>query len=128
GGWGDCLCGAGGGPWRPAGPGRGAMARFRLGGGAATAKRARHGGFLGPVLGRHYLGERRGTDQVRSAIRLREEGIETPEILAVGSARTVGPLRTQVLVSREIPQARDLVALARQPVTAARPRGVLARA
>ncbi|HKB07549.1 MAG TPA: lipopolysaccharide kinase InaA family protein [Candidatus Polarisedimenticolia bacterium] len=88
--------------------GRAPIARLRLGETRAIGKRSLHGGLLGPLLGRLYLGSGRGLDQLRAAIRLRGSGIPTPEVLAVGSAPVCGPLRAQAIVTRELEGGRNL--------------------
>jgi len=91
--------------------GRAPIARFRLGQSAAIGKRSLHGGLLGPLLGRLYLGRRRALDQLRAAIRLGRCGIPTPEVLAVGSARVCGPWCAQAIVTRELEGGQNLYEL-----------------
>jgi tRNA A-37 threonylcarbamoyl transferase component Bud32 len=97
----------------PPGRGRGPMARLHLGGAFAIGKRARHGGLLAPILGRLYLGNRRGMDQISAARRLTAAGVATPEVLAVGTAHVLGPLCSQAIVTRELRGARNLLDVAR---------------
>ena len=113
-----------GGPARP-GTGRGPMDRFSLAGRPAIGKRALHGGLLGPLLGRLYLGSRRAVDQVRTAVRLERAGVATPEVLAVGSARAFGPFRAQAIVSRRLQGAQNLYELAAGAPARRRRRDVL---
>ncbi len=94
------------------GSGRGPIARFSLAGKAAVGKRALHGGLLGPLLGGLYLGNRRAMDQVRVTVRLRSAGVATPEMLAAGTERVLGPLRAHAIVNRELPGGRNLLELA----------------
>ena len=91
-----------------AGSGRGPMARLVLAGLPAVGKRALHGGLLGPLLGRLYLGRRRAVEQVRTALRLERAGVATPAVLAVGSARAFGPFCAQAIVTRRLEGAQNL--------------------
>jgi len=95
-----------------AGSGRGGLSRFTLAGKAAVGKRALRGGLFGPLLGGLYLGSRRALDQVWTSDRLRSAGVATPEILAAGTGRVLGPLRAHAIVNRELPGARNLLELA----------------
>jgi len=99
-------------PARPparAGSGRSAGVRLRLGSESAIAKRAVHGGLLGPLLGGLYLGTGRAVDQALAAERLSAADVATPEILAIGARRVLGPMHALAIVSREIPEARNLL-------------------
>jgi len=100
-----------------AGSGRGVVARFTLAGKAAVGKRALRGGLFGALLGGLRLGSRRALDQVWTSDRLRSAGVATPEILAAGTGRVLGPLRTHAIVSRELPGARNLLELSSDPPT-----------
>jgi len=95
-----------------AGSGRGLLERFSLSGRPAVGKRALRGGLLGPLLGGVYVGNRRAIDQARTSGRLRSAGVATPEILAAGTERLLGPFRAQAIVSRELLDARNLLELA----------------
>ena len=95
-----------------AGSGRGPMARFTLAGWPAIGKRALHGGLLGRLFGRLYVGHRRALDQLLSAARLERAGVPTPAILAVGSARAFGLFCEHAIVTRQLEGARNLYELA----------------
>jgi hypothetical protein len=101
------------------------MVHFRLAGEPAIGKRALHGGLLGPLLGRLYFGRRRVLDQVRAAVRLERAGVPTAAVLAVGTARVLGPLRAQAIVTRELRGAQNLYELAAGGLTRRRHRDVL---
>ena len=92
--------------------GRGPVVRFTLAGLPAIGKRARHGGVLGPIFGDLYVRRRRVLDQAKMAQRLEAGGVATPRILAVGTARVLGPVHRQAVVSRELHGARNLLELA----------------
>ena len=104
----DVLFSEWGGGAARAGSGRGPMARFALAGLPAVGKRPLHGGLLGPLLGRLYLGNRRALDQVRAALTLERAGVATPAVLAVGSARAFGPFCAQAIVTRRLEGAQNL--------------------
>ncbi len=99
---------------RGRGGGRGRLARLRLGGLDAVAKRARHGGILGPLLRGLYLGRRRILDQLASAGRLERAGVPTPAVLAVGWRNVLGPLQAHVIVTGAVPDAQNLYQAARE--------------
>jgi tRNA A-37 threonylcarbamoyl transferase component Bud32 len=105
--------------------GRAPIARLRLGESRGIGKRSLHGGLLGSLLGRLYLGRGRGLDQLRAAIRLRGTGIPTPEVLAVGSARVCGPLRAQAIVTRELEGGENLYEVSRGAPAPRRRREIL---
>jgi tRNA A-37 threonylcarbamoyl transferase component Bud32 len=100
--------------------GRGPIVRFSLAGLAAIGKLARHGGVLAPILGDLYLGRRRIFDQAMTAQRLEAGGVATPRILAVGTARVLGPIHRQAIVSRELHGAQNLLDLATVGMTHSR--------
>jgi hypothetical protein len=102
-----------GSPGRPAGRGRGVLVELRLGEVAAVGKRALRGGLLGPLLGDLHLGAGRAVAQVALAVELDRRGVPTPEVLAVGWRRRLGPLVRQAIVTRAIPRGLDLLEAAR---------------
>ena len=105
----DFLFEPGAGPPPRAGSGRAAVVRFTLAARAAIGKRPVHGGLLGPLLGGLYAGMGRLVDQLRCAETLRTAGVETPEVLAVGSMRVFGPLHAHAIVTRELRGAQNLL-------------------
>ena len=108
-----------------AGSGRGPLARLMLAGIPAVGKRALHGGLLGRLLGGLYLGRRRALDQLRATSRLSRAGVQTPEILAIGTRRVAGLFCAQAVVAREIAGARNLHHLAGERLSEARRRDIL---
>jgi hypothetical protein len=89
------------------GQGRAGSVALRVGGLAAVAKRAQHGGAA-RVLGGLYLGCRRVVGTLMSAVRLREAGVSTPSVLAAGWRRVLGPLHAQALVTEMVPGGINL--------------------
>jgi hypothetical protein len=89
------------------GEGRAGSVTLQIGGLAAVAKRARHGGAA-RVLGGLYLGCRRIVNTLISAVRLREAGVPTPGVLAAGWRRVLGPLHAHVLVTETVPGGFNL--------------------
>ncbi len=103
---------AGGGP----GLGRGGILRFDLAGRAAVGKRSLRGGLLGPMLGGMFWGADRAVRPIDLGTRLRKAGVLTPEVLAAGSRRLLGPLHAHALITESIPGGVNLLeALQRQP-------------
>lgn len=91
------------------GEGRAGSVVLQVGGVAALAKRARHGGAA-RVLGGLYLGCRRIVNTLISAVRLREAGVPTPSVLAAGWRRVLGPLHAHALVTETVPGGINLQA------------------
>ena len=113
-------------PPGPPGTGRGTVMTLVLAGRAAYAKRGRHGGLAGSLLGDLFWRDGRARRAVEAAERLRSAGVATPEVLAAGCRAVHGPLWTYVLVTEAIPRGASLQALlGEQPL--ARRRRRLAR-
>ncbi|MGH9750857.1 MAG: lipopolysaccharide kinase InaA family protein [Candidatus Polarisedimenticolia bacterium] len=91
------------------GGGRGGIAFLRLDGIEAAGKAPRHGGLIGPLLGRIYLGAGRILRQVDVAAELRRRGVPTPEVVAVGWRRVAGPLAVHAVLTRAVPGAVTLL-------------------
>lgn len=90
--------------------GRGTALVLALGSGEeAVLKHFRRGGILGPVLGDYYWGRHpRPLQEIADSERLRAAGIRTPEILAA-HVRYLFPWLYQAdLVTRRVPEAKDL--------------------
>ena len=95
------------------GRGRGRMVVLDLAGQRLVGKRALHGGILARVLRDLYLGPGRLVDQLRLADRLRRSGIPTPEVMMIGWRTILGPICTQAILTRAIPEAQNLYEAAR---------------
>ncbi len=108
-----------------AGTGRGPLARLDLKGQASVGKRAIRGGLGGRLLGGLYLGAGRALAQIGTAERLRQVGIPTPEVLAVGWRRALLLFSAQAVVTRAVPGAQNLYEAARQGPLRDRRRAIL---
>jgi tRNA A-37 threonylcarbamoyl transferase component Bud32 len=124
----DCLAGMAGVPTRDllsgrrdrdvggSGSGRGGITRFDLAGRHAVGKRSLRGGLFGPMLGGLFWGTERALRPIGLARSLRQDGVLTPEVLAAGSRRLLGPLHAHALITEAIPGGLNLLeALRRQP-------------
>ncbi len=109
------------------GSGRGPLVLLSLGGAPAVGKRAVHGGFAGPLLGGLYWGSGRILAQLHAALRLREHGISTPDVLAVGWRAVFPGLAAQAIVTRAIPGAENLYEAARHDAPWRRRRVILSQ-
>jgi Lipopolysaccharide kinase (Kdo/WaaP) family len=98
---------------RRAGRGRGDVIAFDLAGISVVGKRAQHGGLFGRLLGGAYLGNARALAQLRLADELERRGIPTPEVMAVGWRRLLGPFLALAIVTRAIAAAQNLYEAAR---------------
>jgi len=72
-----------------------------------------------------YLGEGRVLHQVQAAARLREAGVPTPDVLAVGSRRAACLFRAQAVVTRELAGAQNILELAPMCASRSRRRDIL---
>jgi RIO-like serine/threonine protein kinase len=89
--------------------GRGVAYGVWLAGTRVVVRHSRHGGLLGPLTRDLFLPPTRAPQERRSAVRLEERGVPTPEVVAYAVYR-VGPLRRSDVVTREIEGASDLAA------------------
>lgn len=74
-------------------------------------RRAARGGALGRLLGGLYAGAGRPLRELRASAAARRAGVGVPEPVAVRSTRVRGPFRRFTIVSREVPDAADLLSL-----------------
>lgn len=100
-------------PDRGASPyaGRGEVVRLSLGPRADSCAVVRHyqrGGFLGPLLGDHYFGQKRFFQEVSVSEWARSRGVPTTEVLAMRSQRKGPFLYRGDLVTREIERSEDM--------------------
>lgn len=75
-----------------------------------VVRRSRHGGLLGPVRGDRFLGPTRAPRELDTALRLALTGVPTPEVVAYATYRAGSLTRRADIVTREVPEARDLAA------------------
>lgn len=72
--------------------GRGVAWATRLATGAEVVVRhSQHGGILAPLTGDIFLAPSRAPDELYAAVRLREAGIPTPEVVAYAVYSAIGP-------------------------------------
>lgn len=109
------------------GSGRGPVVLLGLGGVPAVGKRALHGGIAGPLLAGLYWGPGRILAQLRTALRLQERGIPTPDVLAVGWRPVFAGLTAQAIVTRAIPGAENLYEATRHDAPWRRRRVILSQ-
>lgn len=73
-----------------------------------VVRRSRRGGLLAPLAGDRFVLSTRAATELRIALRLANEGVSTPEVLAY-AVYPAGPfLRRSDVATREIPRGRDL--------------------
>jgi len=87
-------------------------------------RRAAHGGLLGAVLGGVYTGISRPLRELRAAQVARGAGVSVAEPLAVLATRVMGPFTRLTIVTREVVNASNLLAL-RNEMTSARKREII---
>jgi len=99
----------------PAKHGRGPLERIAIPDGVALVRPCRRGGLLGRLLGDKHFDGTRFVHEIAVSEAVRRRGIPTPEILG-GIRREVLPglYRTEI-VSREVPDSRDLAEALRDP-------------
>jgi hypothetical protein len=76
----------------------------------AVVRHNRHGGLLAPITRDLFLPPTRAPHELAIALRLRELGVPTPEILMYGTAPAPFPFCRADVVTREIHDSRDLSA------------------
>lgn len=84
------------------------------GGPRVVVRRSRHGGLFAPLTGDLFLPPTRAARELETAQRLAELGIPTPQVVAVAIYRAGPLLRRSDVVTREVPDARDLGEALRQ--------------
>ncbi|MBC7789435.1 MAG: hypothetical protein H7Z74_05795 [Anaerolineae bacterium] len=74
-------------------------------------RRSRHGGLFRGITGERFLATTRAPRELAAAVRLRKEGIPTPEVVAYATYRAGGPFRRADVATREVASASDLGAV-----------------
>ncbi|MEO8562047.1 MAG: lipopolysaccharide kinase InaA family protein [bacterium] len=74
----------------------------------AVVRHNRHGGLLAPLTRDWFLPPTRAPRELAIALRLRDLGVPTPEILMYGTSPAPFPFRRADVVTREVQGARDL--------------------
>lgn len=76
----------------------------------AVVRHNRHGGLLAPLTRDLFLPPTRAPHELAVALRLRELGVPTPDVLMYGTSPAPFPFRHADVVTRQIEGARDLSA------------------
>ena len=76
----------------------------------AVVRHNRHGGLLAPLTRDLFLSPTRAPHELEVALRLRELGVPTPEVLMYGTSPAPFPFRRADVVTRQIEAGRDLSA------------------
>ena len=74
----------------------------------AVVRRNRHGGLFAPLRRDLFIPPTRAPHELDVALRLQTLGISTPSVLMYGRERVHGVFRRADVVTREIPDGRDL--------------------
>lgn len=90
--------------------GRGSTYAVPLPGGdtRVVVRHSRHGGLLAPVTGDRFLPPTRAPHELRTAIRLAEAGVATPEVIAYVTYRAGALFRRSDVATREVTGGKDL--------------------
>ena len=80
----------------------------------AVVRHNRHGGLLAPITRDLFLPPTRAPHELAVALRLRELGVPTPDVLMYGLSPAPFPFRRADVVTREIDGGRDLAAFMRR--------------
>lgn len=90
-----------------------------------VVRRSRHGGLLAPVTGDRFVAPTRAPHELRTAVRLAEASVRTPQVVAF-AVYPAGPLlRRSDVATREVMRGRDLAVSLLNPVDAAGRRALL---
>jgi len=97
--------------------GRGAAYAVPLPDGATwvVVRHSRHGGLLAPITGDRFLEPTRAPHELRTALRLADAGVTTPEVVAYATYAAGGPFRRSDVATREVMGGRDLSAVLAAP-------------
>jgi hypothetical protein len=76
----------------------------------AVVRHNRHGGLLAPLTRDLFLPPTRAPLELAVSLRLREVGVPTPEVLMYGTSPAPFPFQRADVVTREVPDSRDLSA------------------
>ena len=96
--------------------------------GGVVVRRYSHGGLLGGLLGEFHLGCARAWEEVRTSELARQNGVMTPEVVAVRTEKCFGPFYRLDLLTRKIDGAQTLDAWLRSGPTHSDCRDQLGRA
>jgi hypothetical protein len=79
-------------------------------GDSVVVRRSRHGGLLGPIRDDRFLGATRAPRELELSLALRRLGVATPEVVAYATYPAGAIFRRADVVTREVPNSRDLAA------------------
>ena len=71
-------------------------------------RHSRHGGLLAPVTGDRFLAPTRAPHELRTALRLAEAGVPTPEVVAYATYPAGGVFQRSDVATREVVGGHDL--------------------
>ena len=74
-----------------------------------VVRHSRHGGLLAPVTGDRFLTPTRAPRELRTALRLAQVGVPTPEVIAYATYPAGGIFRRSDVATREVIGGQDLV-------------------
>ena len=77
-------------------------------GARVVVRHNRHGGLFGPVTGDVFLAPTRAPYELDVALRLEKLGVATPQVLAYAIYQAGAVLRRSDVLTREVPNSRDL--------------------
>jgi len=104
--------------------GRGAVYAVRIDDTPVVVRHARHGGLFAPLTRDLFVGSTRAPYELAVSTRLRDDGVATPEIMAYVVYRVGPALRRADVVTREVPDAADLLTVL-GPASASTDRGAV---
>jgi 3-deoxy-D-manno-octulosonic acid kinase len=73
-----------------------------------VVRHSRHGGLLAPVTGDRFLAPTRAPHELRTALKLAQAGVSTPEVVAYATYPAGAIFRRSDVATREVPGGRDL--------------------
>lgn len=73
-----------------------------------VVRHSRHGGLLAPVTGDRFLAPTRAPHELRTALRLTDAGVPTPEVIAYATYPAGGVFQRSDVATREVVGGRDL--------------------
>jgi 3-deoxy-D-manno-octulosonic acid kinase len=90
-----------------------------------VVRHSRHGGLLAPVTGDRFLAPTRAPHELRTALRLADAGVPTPEVIAYATYPAGGVLQRSDVATREVVGGSDLAHVLAVPGAGAARAGAL---
>lgn len=78
-------------------------------------RHSRHGGLLAPLTGDRFLAPTRAPTELRTALRLTEAGVPTPEVVAYATYPAGAVFRRSDVATREVVGGKDLADVLARP-------------